>query len=72
MSYVPGFAPDAFADWRELSIEFQEIVLDELAGGDMFFEQRQRDLPAAGGDTGTRFIRGEPPRLRPGSLRFPI
>jgi hypothetical protein len=30
MSYVPGFAPDAKADWRELDTELQERVLDEM------------------------------------------
>jgi hypothetical protein len=30
MSYVPGFAPDGKADWRELAVELQERVLDEL------------------------------------------
>ena len=32
MSYVPVFAPDAYTDWRELTTEFQEIVLDEIEG----------------------------------------
>lgn len=30
MSYVPGFAPDANADWRELDTTLQERVLDEM------------------------------------------
>lgn len=30
MSYVPGFAPDAKADWRELDTQLQELVLDEM------------------------------------------
>ena len=30
MSYVPGFAPDGKADWRELDTELQEWVLDEM------------------------------------------
>lgn len=29
MSYVPGFAPDGKADWRELDVALQERVLDE-------------------------------------------
>lgn len=30
MSYVPEFAPDAQSQWRELEVELQEVVLDEL------------------------------------------
>jgi hypothetical protein len=30
MSYVPGFAPDGQADWRELDVDLQERVLDEV------------------------------------------
>ena len=30
MSYAPGFAPDGHADWRELELELQERVLDEV------------------------------------------
>lgn len=30
MNFVPGFAPDAFGQWRALDFEAQERVLDEL------------------------------------------
>ena len=30
MSLTPAFAPDAKSQWRELDIELQELVLDEL------------------------------------------
>jgi hypothetical protein len=30
MSFVPGFAPDAQSQWRELDTELQELVLDEM------------------------------------------
>jgi uncharacterized iron-regulated protein len=30
MSYVPAFAPDANAQWRDLPFELQELVLDDL------------------------------------------
>ena len=30
MSFVPGFAPDALAQWRALEFELQELVLDEV------------------------------------------
>jgi len=32
MSFVPGFAPDAASQWRELDPVLKEMVLDELAG----------------------------------------
>src|SRR5438045_8962961 len=41
MSFVPGFAPDALSQWRELDFELQELVLDEL-------ERLAADPPAAG------------------------
>jgi len=30
MSFTPDFVPDAKSQWRELDVELQEIVLDEL------------------------------------------
>ena len=30
MSFVPDFAPDAKSQWRELAVELQELVLDEM------------------------------------------
>jgi hypothetical protein len=30
MSFVPGFAPDALSQWRELDFDLQELVLDEV------------------------------------------
>lgn len=30
MSFVPAFAPDAQSQWRDLDIQLQELVLDEM------------------------------------------
>jgi hypothetical protein len=44
MSFVPEFAPDAKSQWRELEVELQELVLDEM-------ERLATNSPAAASNT---------------------